>query len=66
MAAEKYRKLAAELRVKARKEQRPQIRAELNHLAHSYVRLAEQAERNARCDVTYKPGSEFNLGGEPA
>jgi hypothetical protein len=29
--------------------------AEFEHLAIAFTRLAEQAERNARTDVTYQP-----------
>jgi hypothetical protein len=65
-AAEQYKKLATELSAKAHAEQRPKVKAELVHLAQSYLRLAEQAERNARCDVMYAPGFGSNLGGEPA
>ena len=54
-AADQYRKLAAKLTAKARDESSPALRAEWNHLALIYLRLAEQAERNSRTDVTYEP-----------
>lgn len=53
--AEQYRKLAAKLTAKARNESSPALRVEWNHLAQSYLRLAEQAERNSRIDLTYEP-----------
>ena len=52
--SEQYRKLAAELRAKARKEESADLRVEWNHLAQCYLRLAEQADRNQRNDVTYE------------
>ena len=62
-----YRKLAAQLRAKARAEGSSKLKAEWEHLASCYVRLAEQAERNSRTDVTYEPILRFRyLDGEPA
>lgn len=52
-AAGQYRRLAAQLSAKARKEKSPD--ADWNHLAKSYLRLAQQAERNARTDFSYEP-----------
>lgn len=53
--AQQYRKLAAELQAKARQENDGSVKAEWNHLAQCYLRLAEQAEKNSRFDVTYEP-----------
>jgi hypothetical protein len=53
-SADEYRKKAAELRAKARYENAPTLRAEFEALALSYVRLAEQADRNQRLDVSYE------------
>ena len=50
----RYRKLAAEFRAKARQEERPGLRFDLDRLARSYLRLAEQAEKNERNDVAYE------------
>lgn len=50
-----YRKLAAVLRAKAQQEESPAVRAEWNHLAQCYVRLAEQADKNQRTDIVYEP-----------
>jgi hypothetical protein len=62
-----YRKLAAQLRAKARTESSFMVRAECEHLASCYLRLAQQAERNSKTDVTYEPKLRFgNLDGEPA
>ncbi len=55
MAADEYRIKAAELDAKARLELDPFAQAELQRLAESYRRLAEQAERNSRTDVVYEP-----------
>jgi len=66
-AAAQYRKLAAQLRAKARMEPSVMLRAEWEHLASCYLRLAQQAERNSETDVTYEPILRFgNLDGEPA
>lgn len=62
-----YRKLAAQLRAKARAEHSPLLRGEWEHLANCYIRLARQAEQNSKTDVTYEPVLRFgNLDGEPA
>jgi hypothetical protein len=64
-----YRTLAAQLRSRARTEENRQLRAEWEHLAQCYVRLAEQADRNSRTDVSYEPmlHPRFgDFGGEPA
>ena len=52
--ADRYRSLAAQCEAKARQDVDPRIRAEWEHMAHAYRRLAEQAERNAQTDVTYE------------
>jgi hypothetical protein len=49
-----YRLKAAEIRRQARAEMNVSTRFELALLALSYERLAEQAERNARNNVTYE------------
>ena len=62
-----YRKLAAQLRAKARAEPSALLRAEWEHLAGCYILLAQQAERNSKTDITYEPGLWFSgLDGEPA
>ena len=53
--ADRYRRLAAELNAKARYEKSPQAKAEWNHLAQSYLRLAFQADKNGLTDVLYEP-----------
>ena len=53
--SEQYRKLAANLRTRAHNETSANVRAEWEHLARCYIRLAEQAEQNNRTDVTYEP-----------
>ncbi len=53
-SGDEYRKKAAELRAKVRDENVPELRSELEALALSYVRLAEQADRNQELDVCYE------------
>jgi hypothetical protein len=48
-----YRTKAAEFNAKARDEKNPKIRAQLEHLGRAYLRLAEQALRNASNDIVY-------------
>ena len=64
-----YRTLAARLRTRAKTEDNRHLRAELEHLAQCYIRLAEQADRNLQTDVTYEPILRKGFGdlsGEPA
>ena len=56
-SADHYRKLAAEFRAKAAQESRPALRLDLNRLAQSYLRLAEQAEKNVQANVSYELAS---------
>jgi hypothetical protein len=49
---DEYRLKAAELSARAACETNPQIQAELESLARSYMRLALQAEQNSRLDLT--------------
>jgi len=46
---------AAELFAKAEAEPNLAARMDLENLARAYLRLAEQAIRNARTDVSYEP-----------
>jgi hypothetical protein len=46
-AGDDYRIKAADMNARARREIRPRARAELASLALAYLRLAEQADRNA-------------------
>ena len=52
--AEQYRTLAAKMRANLRMMARSS-HAEWEHLAACYDRLAEQAERNERFDLTHEP-----------
>ena len=49
-----YRVRAAELHARAACENDPASKTELESLARSYLRLAEQAEQNSRLDLTYE------------
>ncbi|MGE5165548.1 MAG: hypothetical protein ACM3IH_16175 [Sphingobacteriales bacterium] len=51
---DEYRVKAAELSAKAACETDPRLQADLESLARSYMRLALQAERNSRFDLTYE------------
>ena len=50
-----YRAKALELLARAETEGDMQMRAELENLAAAFLRLAEQAERNSKLDLTYEP-----------
>ena len=50
---DKYRAKALELLVRADTEGDLGMRAELENLAAAYLRLAKQAERNSKFDLTY-------------
>ena len=52
-----YRVKAADMNARAKRETSLLIRAELENLALAYLRLADQADRNARTDVVYEPPS---------
>ena len=51
---DQYRVKAAEMAAIARAEADPFQKAEYERLALSYVRLADQADRNAQTDLTYE------------
>jgi hypothetical protein len=51
---ETYRVKAAELHAQAKQDANPDTRAELERLAKSYLRLAEQADRNSQTNVVYE------------
>jgi len=53
-AGDAYRGKAVEFRAKAQVESDLKRKAEFEHLARAYQRLAEQAERNSRLDITYE------------
>jgi hypothetical protein len=52
-----YRAKAADLNARAARERTPALRSELENLALAYLRLAEQADRNARTDLVYESPS---------
>jgi hypothetical protein len=52
---EQYRVLAASLRARARTTDGADFAAEWEQLAFCYDRLAEQADKNERLNVTYDP-----------
>ena len=52
--ADQYRIRAGDLAAFARAERDPTLKAEYQRLSASYLRLAEQAERNSHTDVVYE------------
>jgi hypothetical protein len=52
--AEQYRIKASEMAALARAETHPFQKAEYERLSLSYLRLADQAERNSHTDVVYE------------
>ena len=52
---ETYRAMAADFRAKAAQETEPTLRAEFDRLTHWYTRLADEADRKVRADVTFRP-----------
>ena len=60
--AEQYRARAAAMTAKAKVEPSSVLRAEFENLSRAYLRLAEQAERNALTDLVY----ETPASGQPA
>ncbi len=58
-----YRKIAAELRATAAKEQNELRATEWNNLARAYLRLAEQADRNSFADIWMEYGPKPRLNG---
>jgi hypothetical protein len=65
-SADHYRALAAQCDAKSRDEGDWKVRAEWEHMARSYRRLAEQAERNAQTDVVYEPPPPRPAAARPA
>ena len=49
-----YRVKAAEMNARAGRESNPNLRIAFQNLGLSYLRLANQAERNARNDIVYE------------
>lgn len=58
--ADHYRIKAAEFSARARAESAPKLQIEYAMMAAGYLRLAQQADRNAGNDVVYEP--PFALG----
>jgi len=56
-AGDEYRNKAAEIMEKAKDEADPRLCAELAKLVYAYLRLAEQADRNALTDLVYETPS---------
>jgi len=52
--ADEYRVKAAQLVTEARSHMDPAVRDELFRVSRGYIRLAEQADRNSKSDITYE------------
>ena len=52
--ADEYRAKAAEMAEKAKRERDPLVQAEFEALRRNYLRLALQAEKNAKTDIVYE------------
>ena len=53
--AEEYRHLAEAVRIRARREESPSMRAEWENLAETYTRLAEQSDSNESLNTSWDP-----------
>lgn len=60
-SADQYRKLASELKARAASERNQSVASELDGLARSYLRLAEQAEQNSGTDLWIEIGPKLTL-----
>ena len=56
--ADEYRIKATELNAQAKSASSPLLCAQLENLALAYLRLADQADKNATTDIVYEPPSE--------
>jgi hypothetical protein len=63
-AGDSYRRMAAELRAKAKAQSTATLALEMEHLALCYLRLAQQADDNSQQDVWFEVGSKTRLDGE--
>jgi hypothetical protein len=52
--ADEYRAKAAEMAEKAKRDGDPLVQAEFEALRRNYLRLALQAEKNAKTDIVYE------------
>lgn len=63
-SADSYRKIAAELRARARKARSDKEAADFDSLARCYLRLAEQADTNSQFDLGVEFGAKIGSEGE--
>src|SRR4051794_26824105 len=59
--ADEYRIKAADLTAQAKLQPSPGVRAAYENLALSYLRLADQADKNAQTDLVYEPRTAASL-----
>jgi len=55
MGGDQYRIKAASFHARALCTRSPRLRTQYENLSKAYLRLAEQADRNDRADLTYEP-----------
>jgi hypothetical protein len=53
-AGDDYRIKAADMNARAKNDRDPMVRAEFENLALAYLRLADQADKNALTDMVYE------------
>jgi hypothetical protein len=58
MSSDEYRNKAADMHARALREKVPNIKGEYENMALAYLRLAEQADRNAATDMVYETPAE--------
>jgi len=63
---DEYRVLAADIQARARKEPDPHTRAEFEYLSLAYLRLADQADKNATTNIVYETPSVPSPGQQQA
>jgi hypothetical protein len=58
---DRYRRIAAEFRARAKNEDAYHLTAQWDHLANCYLRLSEQADQNRLTDVAAEFGPKPSL-----
>jgi hypothetical protein len=58
---DRYRRMAAEFRARARSEGTHRLSTQWDHLADCYLRLSEQADQNSLTDVAAEFGPKPSL-----
>ena len=64
--SDQYREIDVKLTARAANAENASLSAEWEHLAHCYLRLAEQADRNGLLELFIEVGSRPKLDGDNA